>query len=91
MRKIKRAELPNISPNEIIDIVKGGVQLVDATLPFIKELFDKISEGVKNLGGPNSAQGKRRRIEALEAKDLLQKELNKLTNARLEALENKEQ
>lgn len=83
MRSLKKEEATPLSGEQIIDIFTTGVKLVDATEPFIKMLYDKIAEAIKNLGGPNSPQGRRRRIEALEAQNLLQKEFNKIVKDKL--------
>lgn len=88
-KKIDRKAAQAITPDEILGVLQGGIDFVGAAEPLIKILFDKISEAIKNMGGPNSPQGRRRRIEALEAKDLLQKELNKAIISRLELLEGK--
>lgn len=88
-KQLSKAQAEAITPGEILGILQGGVDFVGAATPIIKVLYDKIAEAIKNMGGPNSPQGRRRRIEALEAQNLLQKEINKVNEARLAALEAK--
>jgi len=86
-KKLTAQDAEAITPDEILGYLQGGIEFVGAATPIIKVLYDKIAEAIKNLGGPNSPQGRRRRIEALEAQNLLQKEVNKVNDARLKALE----
>jgi len=88
-KQIDAKTAAEINPDEILGHLQNGVEFVGAALPIIKTLYDKIAQGIKDLGGPNSPPGRRRRIEALEAQNLLQKELNKTFEARLKALEEK--
>lgn len=76
----------------IADIINGintAAGIADATMPLIKALFEKVNQFILTLGkdNPNSPKNVRLRLSALEAKDKLQKELNKLFEERLAALE----
>lgn len=86
-KKLTAQSAEAITPDEILGVLQGGVDFVGAATPIIKLLYDKIAEAIKNMGGPNSPQGRRRRIEFLEAQNLLQKEVNKQTAAKLAELE----
>lgn len=88
-KKIDLATAQNITPDEIITGINTGIEIIGKAEPILKLLFDKISEAIKNIGGPKSPQGRLRRIELLETKDALQKELNKTFEARLKAIEQK--
>lgn len=88
------AEAQKLNPVDVVGILNGvGIDLTDVATnvakPLISLLFDKIKEAIANAGKnkPNSAKNVRLRIAALEAQNQLQKELNKLTEARLAALE----
>ncbi|MDW8420130.1 MAG: hypothetical protein RML37_12035 [Chitinophagales bacterium] len=80
-----------LKPIDVVSVVTGGIQIVEAAAPVIKVLFDKLNDLITSLGknNPNSPKNVRLRLQALEAKDLLQKELNKTFEARLAALESK--
>lgn len=93
-KKIDLATAENITPDEIISGINTGIEIIGKAEPILKLLFDKISDAIKNIGGPKSPQARLKRIEALEevakllqAKDGLQKELNKSNEARLAAIE----
>lgn len=95
-KKIDLATAQSITPDEIISGIDTGIEIIGKAEPILKLLFDKISEAIKNIGGPKSPQGRLKRIEALEqtaallqTKDGLQKELNKVNEARLKAIEAK--
>lgn len=88
-KKIDLATAQSITPDEIITGINTGIEIIGKAEPILKLLFDKISEAIKNIGGPKSPQGRLRRIELLETKDALQKELNKTFEARLKAIEQK--
>lgn len=88
-KKIDLTTAQNITPDEIITGINTGIEIIGKAEPILKLLFDKISEAIKNIGGPKSPQGRLRRIELLETKDALQKELNKTFEARLKAIEQK--
>lgn len=88
-KKIDLATAQSITPDEIISGINTGIEIIGKAEPILKLLFDKISEAIKNIGGPKSPQGRLRRIELLETKDQLQKELNKTFEARLKAIEQK--
>lgn len=88
-KKIDLATAQSITPDEIISGIDTGIEIIGKAEPILKLLFDKISEAIKNIGGPKSPQGRLRRIELLETKDALQKELNKTFEARLKAIEQK--
>lgn len=81
-----------LKPVDVVSVVTGGIQIVEAAAPVIKVLFDKLTDLISSLGknNPNSPKNVRLRLAALEAKDLLQKEQNKLVEARLAALEAKQ-
>ena len=85
MKIQSKAEAEAIGPDEVISILNGGIKIVDEALPVIKVLFDKIAEAFANIGknSPNSPANRLKRIQALEAKDKLQKELNKVFAAKL--------
>lgn len=88
--KITQKNLPTIPTADIVGIINGGITLVDAAAPLISTLFDKISEAIAKLGNKaNSPAGRLKRIEALEAQNKLQKEVNKVLEERLAALEAK--
>lgn len=89
MAKLSAKKAAGLNPQDIINGINTASGIVDATLPLIKALFDKVSEALANIGknNPNSPANRLKRIEALEAKDKLQKELNKLFEERLAALE----
>jgi len=87
MRKISKADLPNISATDVIGIINGGIQLVDAAAPVISQLFNKINDALAKLGNrANSPAGRLRRIEALEAKDALNKEVFKTHQQQIDEL-----
>ena len=86
-KKLTAQDAEAITPDAILGILQDGVEFVGAATPIIKVLYDKIADAIKNMGGPNSPQGRRRRIEALEAQNLLQKEVNKTLEARISVLE----
>ena len=86
-RKIEHAELPGLTPDEFVDILNTGGQILNATLPLIKEGFNKIGELVNaihidNLSFPHGKKlailELQRQVEILNAKDILQKQYNKL-------------
>jgi len=88
-KKIDLKTAKTLNPGDIIAGLNTGIELVGAAGPILSVLFDKISDWVNQLGknNPNSPRNKTKRIEALEAQNLLQKELNKTYEARLAALE----
>jgi hypothetical protein len=92
-KKLTLKAAQDINPVDVVAVINGGIQFVDAVAPVAKVLFAKINEFIKslNLGknNPNSAQNVRKRLAALEAKDTLQKQVNKLVEDRLTALETK--
>lgn len=85
MKQIKAQDLVGKTPEEIGDLLSGGIKIVEIATPLLKELFDKFTDFVSSLGknNPNSPRNVRLRLAALEQKDVLQKELNKVTNAQL--------
>ena len=94
--EITHADLPNITPDEIVNILNTGGTIVNATMPFIKDLFAKIKELVQGIQTDklSTPHGKRlaieelqRQVEILNAKDVLQKQLNKLFEAALNITE----
>ena len=86
--KIEHAELPNIAPVDVVNILNTGGEIVNATYPFIKDLFAKIKElvGTFQTDALSTPHGKRVAIEALQAQNLVQKELNKLNDKRFAEL-----
>lgn len=88
-KKINLKSAKSISPNEVLDVINGGIQIVDAAAPVLKVLFDKIGELINSLGkkNPDSPRNVRLRLAALEAQNKLQKELNKTYEERLAKLE----
>lgn len=89
MKKLTPAQLAPLNPEEIIAVITGGIQFIDANKDSIKLAFDKIGEFFRSIGGPNSLGGRLKRIQALEAKDRLQKELNKLHEDEIKAIKEK--
>lgn len=85
----KGAAAKGVTPQDIINGINAASGIADATMPLLKALFEKINEALANIGknNPKSAAGRLLRIEALEAKDKVQKELNKLVEQRLTDLE----
>lgn len=88
-KTIKAADLAGKSPEEILEILKGGVKLVEATAPYVKELFGKIGELFAGIAGNNGPKQRLKRIEFLEAQNQLQKAENKLLWEAIEALKPK--
>lgn len=91
MAKFSAKKGPGLNPADIINGINAASGIVDATLPLLKVLFDKINQALSNIGknNPGSPANRLKRIEALEAKDKVQKELNKLFEERIAALEQK--
>jgi hypothetical protein len=98
MKKLDLQAAQAIPVGDVVGVINGGIQFVDAVAPIAKVLFNKIDEFIKSLNigknNPNSVVNVRKRIAVLEeiakamaAKDLLQKEVNKGIIARLEILE----
>ena len=94
--QITQADMPTITPDEIVNILNTGGTIVNATIPFLKELFAKIKELVQGIqtDALSTPHGKRlaieelqRQVEILNAKDVLQKQLNKLFEAALNITE----
>lgn len=81
-KKLSPADLKGIQP-EVIDVLTGVTQVATLATPVIKQLFDWINDLVANIGSknPNSPKNVRIRLAAVEAKDGLQKELNKRQEA----------
>lgn len=90
MQKVTAQSAKAMKPIDVVGAVNAGIAIVDAAAPVIKTLFEKIRELLESLGkSPNSIRGRRLRIEALEAQNKLQRELNKTYEARLQQLEQK--
>jgi hypothetical protein len=89
-QKLTLKQAGGLTPEQAISLINGGIQFVDAVQPTLRVLFDKLTNFIASLGknNPNSPKNVRLRLQALEAKDQLQKELNKQFEARLQALEN---
>lgn len=86
-KAIAHAELPNITPDEVVNILSTGGTILNASFPFIKDLFAKIKELVQSIqtDALSTPKGKRKAIEELQreteiliAKDVIQKQYNKL-------------
>lgn len=97
------AELAEKPIEDILEYIKTGGKIVDATLPTIVTIFQKIGEAFQGVMGNKSPKARLRRIELLEAQNLGQKSYNSLNdsiiksqaelieklNERIMALENK--
>lgn len=83
MESIKQSDLQNITPEQLVEYLNKGSKLVEVTMPFIKEAFTKVNEFFKSIQTDklSTPHGKRVHIEALEARNILQKELNKTYDA----------
>ncbi len=91
---MSKLSLKKKGPESISDVVDGinaASELIDVTAPLLKTLFEKINEWLNTLGknNPDSPRNVRLRLAALEAKDKLQKEVNKLNDERYEDLDNR--
>ena len=88
---MKHADLAEMQPIDVVNALNTGVQLVDASIPFVKDIFGKIAELIKGLQGDelSTPHGKRVHIEALEARNIAQKELNKLYDSNFAILAGK--
>lgn len=88
-KKIDLATAKSIEPVDVVAAINSGIQIIDAAAPVIKTLFEKIAQFFEMIGknNPNSPHNVRLRLATLEAKDILQKELNKTFEARLSAME----
>lgn len=83
MKTITQAQAAPLNGEEIVELIKGGVAFVDANKGWITELFKKVGEWISEIkAAPNSPHGRLMRIQALEAQNTLQKELNKINDAR---------
>ena len=90
MKKLSQAESAPLSGGEIVDIIVGGVQFIDANKGWITDLFKKVGDWISEIkAAPNSPHGRLMRIQALEAQNTLQKELNKISDAKFAILESK--
>ena len=91
MKKLQLEDVQELSAEDIINGINQGAHIVEVALPVIQLAFKKIAEWVKSLKIDDLAfpHGKRVHIEALEAQNQLQKQLNKLFEKRLTDLENK--
>ena len=95
MKEIKHAELAAIPPIDIVNAINTGATIVNATFPFVKDLFAKIAELVASIqtDALSTPKGKRKAIEELqrvtEARNIVQKELNKLYDAYFKQLADK--
>lgn len=88
MKKITQAESAPLNGGEIVDIIKGGVEFVDANKGWITDLFKKVGEWIGEIkAAPNSPHGRLMRIQALEAQNTLQKELNKIHGQQIQELQ----
>lgn len=85
MKQLKREDLKNLSPNQVLDALNTGAQIVNVGFPFIKDLFGKIGELVKTFQTDklSTPHGKRvaieelqKHVEVLEAQNQLQKKFN---------------
>lgn len=89
MKKLSQKDLAPLNGGEIVGIVKEGVNFLFNNKEEIAEVFHKVGEFFRSLGGKNSPGGRLKRIEILETQNQLQKEENKKLWERIEALENK--
>ena len=98
MKEIKQADLATVAPIDIVNAINTGATIVNATYPFIKDLFAKVAELVASIQTDKLSTPKGKRIaielliqetEALKAQNLLQKELNKITDANFATLKDK--
>jgi len=87
MAELNHDDLEAMAPIDVIGAINTGATIINATFPFIKDLFAKIAELVRSVQTDrlSTPHGKRVAIEELQhdmevmkAKDALQKELNKL-------------
>lgn len=96
--KIKHANGETEELNEPVDIINAinaGGKIVDAAMPVIKKAIEAITEWIDNMGNSISTpRGKRLRIEANDALDVLQSKKDELHDsliadltARVEKLE----
>ncbi len=90
MAELKQEDFADKAPIDIVNLINTGATIVNATYPFIKDLFGKIAELVASIHTDklSTAPGKRKAIEELQqevkilnAKDVLQKQLNKIYDA----------
>lgn len=87
MKQLSQEESAPLNGADIAGIIEGGVQFIDANKGWITDLFKKVSEWIGEIKqSPNSPHGRLMRIQALEAKDTLQKEWNKIRDAEIAEL-----
>lgn len=90
MKTLSQDEATPLNGEDISSIISGGVQFIDANKGWITDMFKKIGEWIGEIrSAPNSPHGRLMRIQALEAKDTLQKEWNKLHEAELNEVRQK--
>jgi len=95
MKEIKHEGLSAVPPIDIVNAINTGATIVNATFPFVKDLFAKIAELVSSIqtDALSTPKGKRKAIEELqrvtEARNAVQKELNKLYDGYFKQLADK--
>ncbi len=83
MKKMNMKELAPLGALEIIAAIGSGVEFISAHRNEIKAAFAKISEFLSNI---KTRPGLRKRVEALEAQNALQKEMNKIFEGEIAGL-----
>ena len=74
---MKRTDLPGMTSADVIAGINTGVQIADATLPFIEEIIQKIQDAGTSTD-LRTPHGKRVHIEQLEALAKVEVEKQKL-------------
>jgi MoxR-like ATPase len=84
-----KKEAEKIDVNDVIETINNGIVVTGQVVPILKELFNKIKAFVEKVskGDPDSPRNVRFRLAALEAKDNLQREVNRNLEERLAAVE----
>lgn len=85
----KQKQAKDIDVNNVIDVVNSGITITKEVAPILSVLFNKIKAFVDKIGknDPDSPRNVRYRLAAVEAKDNLQKEVNRLFDERIAELE----
>jgi hypothetical protein len=94
MKQLTKSEVKGIAPIDIVEAINTGATIVNASFPFIRDLFIKVGELVKSVQTDklSTPKGKRLAIEALrneveilQAQNELQKKFNSLLLEQLAA------
>lgn len=87
-KKIEAAELPNIPLEDIVSGLNTGAVIVNATLPILTDLINKVVEWGKGLhiDSLSLPKGKRKAIEALQALEKLDQQKQELYDKYFEQL-----